>query len=294
MHVDCPAHGRSTELVERDPHFFQAGYALEYEKPFDHLVLILTYRCNLSCRYCYSLSNAGLELPPDRPLERIVEFMARFRGNITLIGGEPTLRADLPEIIRAAKGQDAQRKISLATNGRKLTRLDYLRALKESGLDFVFLSFNDARYEPSPSVYADKLEALRNCRRLRLPVWLQRTVDAPEQFETLLPVLHEYRRSVFHVTLRAVKPFGLRAPDQQVFVSDLVKRLDLERSCRSGTTPFNRYVELEGRPVKLCSWVNDVVRMDPLDSAYIVSDDRWTSFHRGMRLDEVLLRKRLR
>ena len=293
LQVDCPAHGRDTELVERDPRFFQAGYALKYEKPCDHLVLVLTYRCNLSCRYCYSLSNAPLDLPPDRPLGRIVEFMGRFQGNITLIGGEPTLRDDLSEIIQAAKRQNALRKISLATNGQKIVNLDYLRSLKESGLDFVFLSFNDERYEPSSSAYRNKIEALKNCRRLRLPVWLQRTVDAADQFDTLVPFLREHRRTIFHVTLRAVKPFGLRAPERQVFVSDLVRRLNLEQACRPGTTPFNRYLEIEGRPVKLCSWINDVVRMDPLDSTYVVSDDRWTLFHRGMRIDEVLLRKRL-
>jgi hypothetical protein len=138
------------------------------------------------------------------------------------------------------------------------------------------------------------LHTLRNGRALRLPVWLQRTVDAPDQADSLLPLLREFRRTIFHVTLRAVKPFGLHTPDSQVFASDLVRRLNRESSCRKGTTPFNRHVEIEGRPVKICSWVNDVVRMDPLDSSYIISDDRWTAFHRGMRMDEVLLRNRIR
>jgi MoaA/NifB/PqqE/SkfB family radical SAM enzyme len=293
LHVDCPEHGRDTELVERDADFFLAGYEQDYQKPVDHLVLVVTYRCNLNCRYCYSLSNGGWDMPPDRSLEQLLGFMSGFEGNITLIGGEPTLRGDLPELIRAAKRQNAARKVSLATNGQKIARLDYLRELKESGLDFVFLSFNDERYEPSPAVHRHKFEALRHCRLLRLPVWLQRTVDAVDQVDSLAPLLREHRRTIFQVTLRAVKRFGLRAPEQQVLVSDLLQRLRLEGSDRKGTTPFNRHVEIEGRPVKICSWVNDVVRMDPLDSSYIISDNRWTLFHRGMRIDEVLLRRRL-
>jgi len=290
----CDEHGEQVEPVERDPAFFKAGYELDYESPVAHLALVVTYRCNMSCRYCYSLSNAGFELPPDRPVERIADFMSKFRGNITLIGGEPTVRDDLGEIIEAGKRVGAARKISLATNGQKIANLSYLKSLRDRGLDFVFLSFNSPDYEPSPETYRRKLEALSNCRKLRIPVWLQRTIDEIGQLQSILQFIEEYRRLIFHVTIRAVKPFGVCRPRDIVFVSDMAKLLQGSRPAGKGTTPFNRYVDFGGRPIKLCSWVNDVARMDPLDSDYIISDDTWTTFHRGMRMDEVLLKSRTR
>lgn len=39
----------------------------------------------------------------------------------------------------------------------------------------------------------------------------------------------------------------------------------------------------------ICSWINDMKRIGPLDSSYIISDNTLTTFHRGMKMDELLL-----
>jgi molybdenum cofactor biosynthesis enzyme MoaA len=61
-----------------------------------------------------------------------------------LIGGEPTLHKDLDKIIAYAKKNN--HRISIATNGLRISNKEYLKKLKESGLDTVYLSmtgFND-------------------------------------------------------------------------------------------------------------------------------------------------------
>lgn len=292
LDISCMEHGDTSEMVECDIASFKHYYEQEYLPPHRHLVLPVTYRCDLNCRYCYSLSNAGMVLPPDRSFEQLFDYMGAFDGNITLIGGEPTVRRDLPELIRRGKSAFPGRRISVATNGQRLSDLDYAETLQDAKLDFVFLSFNDVSYEPSPEVYRRKLQALENCGRIGMPVWLQRTVDDINQIDSLLPVIETYRKVVFEVTLRAIKPLGATYPTDNVCVSQIVDRLGVKNDVAKGTNPFNRRVMLAGRPVKVCSWVNDVRRVDPLDSAYVISTDEITTFHRGIKMDEVILKRR--
>jgi MoaA/NifB/PqqE/SkfB family radical SAM enzyme len=78
----------------------------------------VTNRCNLRCRFCNvpSLPN------PDMSIEQIgVAFDRLEEIGIPVLGvtgGEPFLRADLPEILRAA--QDRGMKVTLVTNGHLL------------------------------------------------------------------------------------------------------------------------------------------------------------------------------
>lgn len=292
--LECPEHGVSGERVESDPAFFRAGYERDYRPPVAHLAFPMTYRCNLACRYCYTLSNAGSGRLPDRSRERIMELFGRTAGNVTLIGGEPTVRPDLPAILSAMRAADPSRRLSVASNGQRLHDAGVLAELREAGMDFLFLSVNDLAYEVSAQTLANKMAALENCQRQGVPVWLQRTVDRLEQLDSLPALIERFSRVVFRVTLRAVKPFGAEYPQGQVFVSDMVDYLGSRREESWGTTPFNRHVRLHGKPVKICSWINDVRRIDPLDSAYIISSDEITRFHRGMKQDELLLKRLLR
>lgn len=289
LHLDCAHHGRYTECVESDARFFRWAYERSYERKADHLALPVTYRCNLRCSYCYTLSNSSLELPRDRPFAELAKIATDFGGNITFIGGEPTLRDDIPELIAAAKDAGRHRKVSVATNGQRLADAEYVGALKRAGTDFVFLSLNDVAYEPSPAVYGRKVQALNNCADLGVPVWLQRTITRLDQLDSLVRVLEAQRKIVFFVTVRAAKAYGIGRPSEDIFVSDILRYLGKQNDYQAGTSPFNRLIKLSGIEVKVCSWVNDNKRVDPVDSLYLISDDTLTTFHRGMRLDEILL-----
>lgn len=289
--VACPDHGVFEEKVENDNAFFRGGYDLDYKRRVDHLVLPLTYRCNLKCKYCYTLSNTALTLPPDRPASELAGIFSRFNGNITFIGGEPTLRNDLADLISLAK-REKSRRVSLATNGQKLRDPDYVKMLDENGLDFVFLSINDIDYENSATVRANKIEALENCRRIGMPVWLQQTIDEPAQLDSTTDLLSEYNRTIFTATIRAVRSIGINHPARELFLSDILRYLKKEGDHAPGASPFNRYITLAGKKTKICSWVNDMSRLDPIDSKYIAGDGTETTFHRGIKMDEVAFKAR--
>lgn len=289
LRVECDWCGIYIEKVESDMRFFAEGYEQEYERLVKHLIVPVTYRCNLACKFCYTFSNSSFRRPCDRPVEWITGIAGDFGGNCTLIGGEPTVREDLPDIIRATKHAIGKKRISIGTNGQRLGDIEYLKGLKGNGLDFVFLSLNDIEYEESESVYRNKIEALRNCLKLNIPVWFQRTIDDLKQLDSVPEILDSFKKAIYNVTLRAVKPFGPYWPVKQIFVSDIVKYLGKESSATKGTMPFNRYVVLKGKTTKVCSWVNDVKMTDPVDSNYVISDGTLTTFHRGMKMDEKII-----
>ncbi len=291
--VVCAEHGKHAEKVESDINFFKQGYSGNYHRKEKHLVLPITYRCNLQCRFCYTLSNSNLSLPKDRSLNELAKIMEDFKGNITLIGGEPTTRSDLFDIIRIAKNQNSDRKISLATNGLKLKERSYLEGLREAGLDFVFFSLNDREYETSHINYLEKLVALQNCSDLSIPVWLQRTIDDVNQLDSIIPLLEKYKRNIFNVTIRSVSSFGIQHPENPVFLSEMLEHLGMKEKVRPGVSPFNRRIRLKTKKVKLCFWVNDMKVLDPLDSFYYITENRLTTYHRGMRLDDLFLKQSL-
>ncbi len=65
----------------------------------------ITPRCNLHCPVCFADSGVGGPEPDLPPLVRMFDDIRAQSGdcNLQLSGGEPTLRSDLPEIIRSAK-----------------------------------------------------------------------------------------------------------------------------------------------------------------------------------------------
>jgi len=123
----------------------------------DHLqqtccVLVeVTSRCNLNCRFCFAQSGSQSADPSMEQLaESFKELVKKDRTFIQLSGGEPTLREDLPDIVAAAKSAGCQN-IQLNSNGIRLGKdKAYTRALAQAGLSFVFMQFDgteDVIYE---------------------------------------------------------------------------------------------------------------------------------------------------
>ncbi len=293
LFADCYEHGVTSEIVERDLEFFLWGYEQEYKRTYSHLAIPITYRCNLKCKYCYTMSNTSMPVPTDKSLETMKQLFDAFKGNVTLIGGEPTVRKDLFDIIELAKEHPNVNKLSLATNGQRLKDKVYVKSLMSAGIDFVFLSFNDMEYDASKHVTNNKREALQNCSDINIPVWLQGTFTRANQLDSFVEAVRVYRKTIFQTTMRTVKFVGISNSEENFFVSDILRHLGKENECKKGTSPFNRYIKLEGTKSKICSWVLDMQRLDSIDSNYVIADNSITTFHRGMIEDEVLFKNNI-
>jgi PqqA peptide cyclase len=103
------------------------------------LLAELTYKCPLQCPYCSNpLDFAG---PRFKQELSTAEWCRVFREaqalgvlQLGLSGGEPTLRADLEELVHTAKGLGLYS--SLITSAYRLTK-ERLARLKAAGLDHV-------------------------------------------------------------------------------------------------------------------------------------------------------------
>lgn len=132
----------------------------------------LSHRCNMECANCY-LPNREF---PDINTERLLETIGRFkvRTEFRFIGGEPTLHKDLFRIIETVVNMPLKHRVTLVTNGLRLSRLNYVKSLKDAGLTTVYLSLNgaddDIVYKITDGIEcADKkIAALRNIAKVGL------------------------------------------------------------------------------------------------------------------------------
>src|SRR3989442_1991862 len=118
------------------------------------LLAELTYKCPLQCPYCSNpLDFAGprfkRELSTDEWCRVFREAKALGVLQLGLSGGEPTLRADLEELVREAHGLGLY--TSLITSAYRLTK-GRLADLKAAGLRHVPISLLRGGAAPSESV----------------------------------------------------------------------------------------------------------------------------------------------
>jgi molybdenum cofactor biosynthesis enzyme MoaA len=108
--------------------------------PYETIIVDVTHRCNMTCANCY-VPNRDI---PDLDASWLSSILARVpRGRfIRLVGGEPTLRKDLPELIGEIRRHGHHP--VLVSNGLKLADREYVRSLKAAGLDIAYLSMNGA------------------------------------------------------------------------------------------------------------------------------------------------------
>jgi SynChlorMet cassette radical SAM/SPASM protein ScmE len=78
----------------------------------------ITARCNLRCRYCYFFNNPAVDyrdLPTDEWLKFFAELGSLGVMNVTLAGGEPFIRDDLPILLEGIVRN--RMRFSLLSNG---------------------------------------------------------------------------------------------------------------------------------------------------------------------------------
>jgi len=123
----CPVHELGIETIMPFSPRPSAPYRLD---------LALTYRCNNDCSHCYNVAGRSPDelstLDWKRVLDRAWELGI---PHIIFTGGEPTLRADLPELI--AHAESIGQITGLNTNGRRLSDAKYVDDLVLAGLDHV-------------------------------------------------------------------------------------------------------------------------------------------------------------
>lgn len=159
------------------------GICAEHEIGTCCALLEVTKRCNLRCRFCFADGGTTQADPEIDEMKAAIRDIVHQCGNplLQLSGGEPTLRDDLPELIRYAKEAGCSY-VQVNTNGIRIAREpEYARKLADAGLDIVFLQFDGTKEEiyrtlrGKPLLEAKK-RAIQVCAELRIGVTLVPTV----------------------------------------------------------------------------------------------------------------------
>jgi GTP 3',8-cyclase len=102
------------------------------------LRISVTDRCNFRCTYC--MPAEGLAWLPKKEIltfEELTRLLSIFVGlgvaSIKVTGGEPTVRADLPDLVRMFRAVGPELDISITTNGVLLDKL--AAPLAQAGVD---------------------------------------------------------------------------------------------------------------------------------------------------------------
>ena len=149
--------------------------------------LLLSYDCNAKCGFCYNPPLTPELLSQDITLERAAALMSLARRDgyrgVWFTGGDPSLRADLPQLLLLAKRLGFER-IQIGTNALRLGREAYTRRLVDAGLNFVRISLHAATAPVHdellrlPGSFDAALQALSHLRRFGAEVGINFVVTA--------------------------------------------------------------------------------------------------------------------
>ncbi|MBZ0320533.1 MAG: GTP 3',8-cyclase MoaA [Anaerolineae bacterium] len=113
-----------------------------FGRNIQYLRVSLTDKCNLRCVYCMPediVFRPSAELMQDDEVILLLRLFADLGfSKYRLTGGEPTIRANIVDIVRELRQMDGVQQIGMTTNGVLLSRL--AQPLKEAGLDRVNIS----------------------------------------------------------------------------------------------------------------------------------------------------------
>jgi uncharacterized radical SAM superfamily Fe-S cluster-containing enzyme len=162
-----------TETVNGCP--YDCGICPEHKSPTVLAIIDVTNRCNLRCPICFAHAGAaGYLYEPSK--EEIRKIMENLRANkpvpppaLQFSGGEPTVREDLPDLVRMAKELGFQH-VEVDSNGIRMAEsVDYCRELKDAGVSTIYLQFDGTTSEPYKvargfDLLDIKKQALRNLK----------------------------------------------------------------------------------------------------------------------------------
>ena len=126
------------------------GISDSFQRPVNYLRISVTDRCNLRCVYCMPEDGVNLMSHDDiltyEEIYTVAKAAAELGINkIRLTGGEPLVRAGVPELVRQLAGIGTIDDIALTTNGILLKQ--YAADLKEAGLRRVNISLDTLKPE---------------------------------------------------------------------------------------------------------------------------------------------------
>ncbi|MBM3304010.1 MAG: radical SAM protein, partial [Candidatus Aenigmarchaeota archaeon] len=225
----------------------------------------VTTRCDRNCFYCFFYAEKlGYVYEPS--LDQIREMIRNLRDErpvpcnaIQLTGGEPTLRPDIVDIIRACK-QEGMDHVQLNTNGVRLSKdLELAKDVRAAGVNTLYLSFDGLTPKTNIKNHWEIPGTLDNCRKTGTGIVLVPTVIKGINDHELGDILRfgfKNNDVVRGVNYQPVSFVGMMPQKERmkrrITIPDVIERLEQQTDNQIGRedfypvptlTNFTRFVE---------------------------------------------------
>ncbi|MDP2906902.1 MAG: radical SAM protein [Nanoarchaeota archaeon] len=230
MEKECAKHGKFKVMIEKDVKLYNKLMNKtpknEQTEP-KNFIIPFSRKCNLHCKICY-LPYKSKEIP----LQTFEKRIGDFDWNLLCIsGGEPTLREDLPDLIKFINQR--KKKHSLLTNGITLSDEKYVKTLKQAGLNTVHFSINALDKQLSDKIDGDdslnpKLRGLENLRKNRIYITLSTMIIKglnENQIRKVFEYYLEHPEFVSEWRIRSSVKVGRHGDIDALYLSELIKHL---------------------------------------------------------------------
>ena len=233
--------------------------------------VVLTNRCDLSCWYCffYAKENDPIYEPTQDQIRMMLRRMRNEKpvgaNAVQLTGGEPTMREDLPEIIKIAR-EEGYEHVQLNTNSIRASRdLEFIEKCRDAGSNVIYTSFDGVTPRSNPKNFWEIPEALNTYRKANVGVVLVPTVIGGVNDGELGDIIKFGLSNIDVVRSVNFQPVSLvgRMPDklrerQRVTIPGCIKKIEAQTDGAIGreafftvpsTTAVTNFVEaLKGKP----------------------------------------------
>ncbi len=177
----------------------------------------LDSKCNQKCDFCNILA-PGVEFSLNTGyVTAMLRRMASLRSNATVnfTGGEPTLRQDLPKLIRYGKSVGIHRMV-LQTNAIRFASESYLEEVMTAGLDDALVSFHSSRPDVSdsltgaPGTWQKTVKGIENAleRGLEITLNVVLTTENLDHLEETIAFALERFPGLHGIILSPLQPHG--------------------------------------------------------------------------------------
>ncbi|MDI6798594.1 MAG: radical SAM protein [Candidatus Aenigmarchaeota archaeon] len=134
---------------------YDCGLCESHKSRTTLLIVDVTNRCNLSCPICFAhAGKKGYVYEPSKEqVKDVLEYAQEVNHPVKIravqfSGGEPTIREDLPELVRVAK-EAGYEHVEVNTNGVVIAKKgpSYIRELRRAGTSTLYLQFDGLKRE---------------------------------------------------------------------------------------------------------------------------------------------------
>lgn len=213
-------------LLDKSSTLYERTICLNNPKTidFNKIMIDITTRCNLNCPVCYRDRSSQQDLSFELLKTLALKYQEKI---ISLCGGEPTIRKDLPEIIKLFAKRNS---VFLVTNGIRLVDYDYLKNLKEKGLQYISFSFNGLSDDVYKKINGEpllnlKLKALNNIKKTGIKTILSVLIVKginENQINGILEYCLRNRDFIEELRIRTMVPIGEYIHNEKYHISDLL------------------------------------------------------------------------